>query len=178
VNGNLVEKEKPSIFAGMNFDLIPKVILFVATFLPVVPFISSRQWGLLLYRCDCRYWPVWFPGVLWILAATSFLVLVFRNRQTQKRIYLVSASAVVLTSIICSVWLHTLFKLLQVAVTVFFQEGMIPYIDMPITEIFATGHVTRSLLVLVALLFATFTLLLICRVRIKKQKTESIRRED
>ena len=154
----------------MNLKVIPKILLFSAVILFIVSYISPRQWSMIFYYCDCRYWPVWFSGVLWILAAASFLGLLIRSRKVRKTVYAVSTVCVTADILIHSVWVHAYFKFAQGKMTVLFREGILPYVYMPVTELLTTGRVTPRLLVLIAVLAAVFTLLLACRVRIKRQK--------
>ena len=180
MDGNSVDSGRAQVSPGMNHKIIPKILLFSAVILFIASYITPRQWGLILYYCDCRYWPLWFSRVLWILAATSFLGLLIRNRKVRKTVYAVSTVCVVTDILIHSVWVHTFFKFAQGKMTVLFREGILPYVYMPVTELLTTGRVTLRLLILIAVLLAALALIFACRVWIKRQrqKTESINRED
>lgn len=169
--------EKSSTSAGKRFKFFPEILLFGAALLCVAS-ISPREWSLIFYYCDCRYWPAWFSGVLWIFAAASVLVLLFRNRKTQKGILLVSVAAAASLVVVRSVWLHALFKMFRGAAIRFFREAIIPYVYMPITELLTTGRVTPRLLILAVVLSAVLVLLFILRVRIGRRKTKPVQRED
>lgn len=155
---------------GRVLKAIPEILLFSTAILFIASYISPRQWSLIFYYCDCRYWPVWFSRVLWLLAATGFLALLIRNRKVRKTVYAVSAVCVTADILIHSVWVHALFKFAQGKMTVLFREGILPYVYMPVTELLTTGRVTLRLLVLIAVLLAALALLFACRVRIKRQK--------
>ena len=170
MDGNSVDSGRAQVSPGMNHKIIPKILLFSAVILFIASYITPRQWGLILYYCDCRYWPLWFSRVLWILAATSFLGLLIRNRKVRKTVYAVSTVCVVTDILIHSVWVHTFFKFAQGKMTVLFREGILPYVYMPVTELLTTGRVTLRLLILIAVLLAALALLFACRVRIKRQK--------
>lgn len=170
MDGNSVDSGRAQVSPGMNHKIIPKILLFSTVILFIASYISPRQWGMIFYYCDCRYWPVWFSGVLWILAGASFLALLIRNRKVRKTVYAVSTVCVVTDILIHSVWVHAYFKFAQGKMTVLFREGILPYVYMPVTELLTTGRVTLRLLILIAVLLAALALLFACRVRIKRQK--------
>ncbi len=179
---NSVDSRRTELSPGMSLEVIPKILLFFAVilFLFIASNVSPRQWGMIFYYCNCRYWPLWFSGVLWILAGASFLAILIRNRKVRKTIHAVSAVCVTADILIHSVWIHAFFKFAQGKMTVLFREGILPYVYMQVTELLKTGRVTLRILILIAVLLAALALLFACRVWIKRQrqKIESINRED
>lgn len=168
------KSKKAAACALGRFSLWGSVLLFGVS-ASVFPFVRAREASYICYYLNWAHWPGWYAVNLWMVAAASLLLCLFRKRNPRRVIYAVTGTAIAVVFALNSVWLRALIQKLGNAGGSLFHDYFLPRFYPPLVDFMATGKVTKEFLVALGCAAVPIALLLFCRYLLRKHRSDFFR---